>query len=105
MYEIKHYVNAAGEDIFERWRNTVKDSKATIAIDRRLYRVELGNFGDHKLCRDGVWELRIDLGPGYRIYYARAGQNGGLIAVRWHQALARCRYRAGMRLLARLAAR
>jgi putative addiction module killer protein len=32
-----------------------------------------GNFGDHKYCRDGVWELRIDLGPGYRIYYALNG--------------------------------
>ena len=35
--------------------------------------MELGNFGDHKFCRDGVWELRIDEGPGYRVYYAIAG--------------------------------
>ena len=40
------------------------------AIDRRIFRLELGTFGDHKFCRDGVWELRIDLGPGYRLYYA-----------------------------------
>lgn len=33
-----------------------------------------GNFGDHKFCRDGVWELRIDVGPGYRVYYAIAGE-------------------------------
>ena len=45
-----------------------------IAIDRRLYRVELGNFGDHKSCKEGVWEFRIDLGPGYRVYYAQVGQ-------------------------------
>jgi len=32
-----------------------------------------GNFGDHKFCRDGVWELRIDVGHGYRVYYAIAG--------------------------------
>ena len=50
----------------------MKDSKAKIAIDRRIYRAELGNFGDHKPCREGVWELRIDTGPGYRVYYARA---------------------------------
>lgn len=35
-----------------------------------LTRMELGNFGDHKTLRDGVSELRIDTGPGYRIYYA-----------------------------------
>lgn len=35
-------------------------------------RVELGNFGDHKYLRDGVWELRIDVGAGYRVYYAQA---------------------------------
>ena len=36
-------------------------------------RIEAGNFGDHKPCREGVWELRIDQGPGYRVYYAMAG--------------------------------
>ncbi|HHW4681413.1 MAG TPA: type II toxin-antitoxin system RelE/ParE family toxin [Xylella taiwanensis] len=51
-----------------------KDNKVRIAIDRRLYSVELGNFGDHKPCREGVWELRIDLGSGHRIYYAQVGK-------------------------------
>ena len=35
--------------------------------------MELGNFGDHKFCREGVWELRVDVGAGYRVYYAIAG--------------------------------
>jgi putative addiction module killer protein len=35
--------------------------------------MELGNFGDHKFCRDGVWELRVDVGAGYRVYYALTG--------------------------------
>jgi putative addiction module killer protein len=48
--------------------------KARIAIDRRVNRLELGNFGDHKFCRDGVWELRVDVGVGYRVYYAIADQ-------------------------------
>ncbi|MDR2000672.1 MAG: type II toxin-antitoxin system RelE/ParE family toxin [Zoogloeaceae bacterium] len=74
MFEIKHYLTESGHDVFADWRDTVKDGKAKIAIDRRIYRAELGNFGDHKSCRDGVWELRIDVGPGYRIYYALAGQ-------------------------------
>ena len=45
---------------------------AKIAIVRRVMRVEQGNFGDHKFCRDGVFELRIDVGAGYRVYYAMA---------------------------------
>ena len=74
MFEIKHYVTDDGHDVFSDWRNTIKDSKAKIAIDRRIYRAELGNFGDHKPCREGVWELRINAGPGYRIYCALAEQ-------------------------------
>ncbi|MCL2524157.1 MAG: type II toxin-antitoxin system RelE/ParE family toxin [Betaproteobacteria bacterium] len=73
MLEIKHYLTDDGLDVFEDWRDSVRDGKAKIAIDRRINRVELGNFGDHKPCRDGVWELRIDAGAGYRVYYALAG--------------------------------
>ena len=40
----------------------------------RVARMEEGNFGDHKFCSDGVWELRINTGPGYRVYYGLAGQ-------------------------------
>jgi putative addiction module killer protein len=52
----------------------MKDLRARVAIQRRVGRVAAGHFGDHKPCRDGVWELRVDLGPGYRVYYARAGR-------------------------------
>ena len=88
MFEIRHYITDDGRDMFADWRDKVKDSKAKIVIDRRIYRAELGNFGDHKPCREGVWELRIDLGPGYRVYYAQAGQTvvlllcGGASSVR-----------------------
>jgi len=74
MFEIRHYITDDGRDVYADWRDEVKDIKAMIAIDRRVYRLELGNFGDHKPCRDGVWELRIDVGPGYRVYYAQAGK-------------------------------
>lgn len=74
MFEIRHYITDDGRDVYADWRDEVKDIKAKIAIDRRVYRLELGNFGDHKPCRDGVWELRIDVGPGYRVYYAQAGK-------------------------------
>lgn len=43
-------------------------------IVARVDRVKAGNFGDHKPVGGGVWELRIDYGPGYRVYYALAGR-------------------------------
>jgi putative addiction module killer protein len=74
MYEIKHYVvTETGADLYLKWLEAMKDTNAKIAVVRRVVRVELGNFGDHKFCRDGVWELRIDVGAGYRVYYAIAG--------------------------------
>ena len=73
MNEIRHYVDDNGHDLFAEWRAGIRDAKATVAVDRRIMRMELGNFGDHKALREGVWELRLDVGPGYRIYYARAG--------------------------------
>ena len=73
MYEIRHYLTQSGKDLYMEWRRKIRDASAAIAVDRRVNRIELGNFGDHKFCRDGVWELRIDVGPGYRVYYAVAG--------------------------------
>lgn len=73
MFEIRHYVTKDRRDVYLEWLRQVRDTKAKAAVIRRVNRVELGNFGDHKPCRDGVWELRIDQGPGYRVYYARAG--------------------------------
>jgi len=73
VYEIRHYLTQDKVDVFKEWRKQLRDATAKAAIDRRLFRVESGNLGDHKFCRDGVWELRIDVGPGYRIYYAISG--------------------------------
>ncbi len=68
-----HYVDDSGRDYITEWLLKMSDSKAKIAIDRRLDRMSQGNFGDCKFLRDGVWELRVDVGPGYRVYYAKAG--------------------------------
>lgn len=74
MLEIRHYLTADERDVYFDWFRRVRDMKARIAIERRMNRIEQGNFGDHKFCRDGVWELRIDVGPGYRVYYAMSGK-------------------------------
>ncbi|MEO7320264.1 MAG: type II toxin-antitoxin system RelE/ParE family toxin [Nitrosospira sp.] len=70
MYEIRHYLTVDEKDVYLDWLLKLRDVTAKIAINRRVNRIELGNFGDHKFCRDGVWELRVDVGPGYRVYYA-----------------------------------
>jgi putative addiction module killer protein len=72
--QVRHYVTAAGKDPFQTWLDRLRDMKARIAIQRRIDRVVLGNLGEHRACREGVWELKVDVGPGYRVYYAVAGR-------------------------------
>jgi putative addiction module killer protein len=74
VYEILHYQTIAGVDVFEAWLDGLADSRAVARVVTRVDRVQAGNFGDHKPVGAGVWELRIDYGPGYRVYYALAGQ-------------------------------
>lgn len=52
---------------------SLNDKQARARIEARFFRLATGNFGDCKPLRDGVWELRIDWGAGYRVYYAQAG--------------------------------
>ena len=55
---------------FEDWFNSIRDLRTSVILDARLARVESGALGDHENVGGGVWELKIDFGPGYRIYYA-----------------------------------
>ena len=56
-------------EIFSKWLKRLKDIKGKVAILRRIQRAEKGNFGDHKSVGENVLELRIDVGPGYRVYF------------------------------------
>ncbi len=56
-----------------QWLGELKDVRARAHIRARLARVEAGNLGDCKPLRDGVQELKIDYGPGYRVYLSRQG--------------------------------
>jgi putative addiction module killer protein len=58
---------------FSGWLRRLKDPNAVARIVARIRRMELGNPGDTKGVGKGVMEMRIDYGPGYRIYYARRG--------------------------------
>lgn len=73
MFEVISYVTNEGRNVFKEWLFKLRDGRTRKVIARRLSRIAQDNFGDHKPCRDGVWELRIDFGPGYRIYYAISG--------------------------------
>jgi putative addiction module killer protein len=70
--EIRHYLTASGLDVFQSWLDGLKDVKARVAILRRIDRIAKGNFGDHKFLRDGVSEVRVDLGA--RVYYGKHGE-------------------------------
>lgn len=62
-------------DVFESWLDNLKDKHAQKAISKRLFRVSQGLFGDHKRLTDanGIHELRVSVGKGYRVYYLRKG--------------------------------
>lgn len=55
--------------IFDKWFSKIKDRKAVLAISRRIDRARLGNFGDSEPVGEGVSEMRIFVGKGYRVYY------------------------------------
>lgn len=72
--EIRHYVTPAGKDVFDAWLTALADTRAQAKIAARLNRLAAGNFGDCKPLGRGLYELRIDWGPGYRVYYAMIGR-------------------------------
>lgn len=73
-YEIQHYSTAGAVDVFGVWFDGLRDTTVQARIAVRLDRLALGLFGDSKVLRDGVRELRVDHGPGYRVYYALSGR-------------------------------
>jgi len=65
-------INATEE--FSAWVGGLADLKARAAIYVRIRRAEIGNFGEYKALHDGVSEMTINVGPGYRVYFAREGR-------------------------------
>ena len=58
---------------FKRWVRRLRDKRAVARIDARLRNVALGHFGDTKMLVDGIAEMRVPYGPGYRLYFLREG--------------------------------
>jgi len=74
MIEIKHYLTESGVDVFDDWFAALNDDRAKLSIRQRITRMIDGNFGTARPIRKGVWELKVDVGAGYRVYYAKSGQ-------------------------------
>jgi len=71
--EVEHYCSADGSDMFASWFDGLRDREARARIAVRIDRLAIGLFGDAKPLREGVHELRVHHGPGYRVYFAIAG--------------------------------
>lgn len=61
-------------EVFATWFAALRDREARIRIQVRIDRLAMGNPGQHRVLTGGVCEMKIDHGPGYRVYYARRGQ-------------------------------
>ncbi len=73
-YELEYYVTGAGKVPFREWLHGLRDVSARAKIRIRLDRVRLGNLGDSRSVGEGVYELKVDYGPGYRVYFANEGE-------------------------------
>lgn len=71
---VEYYIDAQGNNVLNQWRRQLPDRTAQLRIAMRIDRLERGGFGDCKPIENGVWEMRIDYGPGYRLYYSMIGR-------------------------------
>jgi putative addiction module killer protein len=75
VFAIERYQTRDGRIPFQEWLNSISDTVSVYRIRARLARVTAGNLGDARSVGSGVRELRIDFGPGYRIYFAQVGHS------------------------------
>ena len=71
--EIQIYRTPNGQQPFTEWLESIRDVNTQDRIRARANRLKFGNFGDYKSVGDGVCELRLNFGPGYRIYFGMGG--------------------------------
>jgi putative addiction module killer protein len=69
-----HTMQIVQSDVFTVWLDNVKNERAAARIVTRIRRMEIGNAGDVRSVGEGVSEIRIDYGPGYRVYFTRRGR-------------------------------
>ena len=75
MIDVRLYLDNRNKSPYLEWLEDLKDIKARAKIKVRIDRLRMGNLGDHRSVGNGVLELKIDFGPGYRIYFGRDGSD------------------------------
>lgn len=75
MFELLRYQRQDGQEPFSEWLNGLRDKLAQARIRIRLRQVQAGNFGDAEPVGEGVIELRVHVGAGYRVYCGRHGKS------------------------------
>ena len=73
MIEVKEYVNELGKSPYAMWHDRL-NARAAAKVSMALYRLEHGNFSNAKGIGGGIFEYKIDFGPGYRIYFGKNGE-------------------------------
>jgi putative addiction module killer protein len=68
-----HTMQIVQSDVFTAWLDNVKDERAAARIVTRIRRMEIGNAGEVRSVGEGVSEIRVDYGPGYRVYFTSRG--------------------------------
>jgi len=81
LRELRSYESSPGVSPFDDWLNGLRDAKGQVIIEMRLDRLSQGNFGLCKAVGEGVLELKIHFGPGYRVYFAEDGPRIVLLLV------------------------
>ena len=76
--KVETYVTRGGKDVFQGWLNGLVDRRARLLIEKTVAKVRLGNLGQHKSVGEGVQEIVLDYGPGYRIYF---GEHGATLVI------------------------
>jgi putative addiction module killer protein len=71
LYQITYFEDNTGEAPFVQWLSALKDRKAAAVIKSRIDRLRFGLVGDAKYLKEELYELRIHLGPGYRLYFTK----------------------------------
>lgn len=73
-WRIREYKTSSGVRPYRLWFNSLKDIRTRERVQARILRIESGNLGDHRFVGEGVYELRLDFGAGYRIYFGFDGE-------------------------------
>jgi putative addiction module killer protein len=79
--EILRYVTPEGRVPYDDWFYALRDNKIKNIINKRLNRVSLGNWGDYRSLGEGIFELRIDYGPGHRVYFGQVGATSAFVFI------------------------